>query len=180
MMWNQDLHRKALHFAANAHKGQTIPGSEMPYIVHITLVAMEVIAALEGKENIDGDLAVQCALLHDTIEDTAITFEELQKEFGRKVATGVQALTKDKTLAKAEAMQDSLARISNQPKEIWMVKMADRITNLGPPPPYWNRNKICAYRDEAIVIHEKLEEASPFLSKRLSSKIDDYLQYADL
>ena len=54
-------------------------------------------------------LAVQCALLHDTIEDTAVTFEEIVDRFGREVAEGVLSLTKDKTLPKSEQIATGFA-----------------------------------------------------------------------
>lgn len=135
---------------------------------------MEIIAALNEEKKHDGNLAVQCALLHDTIEDTKTTFEEIETEFGLSVANGVLALSKNLELEKSLQMQDSLRRIKEQPKEIWMVKLADRITNLQAPPHYWKHDKIIRYREEAIEIYEALKDASPFLASRLTSKIEDY------
>ena len=132
---------------------------------------MEIIAALNVEKERDGNLAVQCAILHDTIEDTNITFEQIKSEFGEDVASGVLALTKDDSLPKEVRMSDSLRRIKVQPQEVWMVKLADRITNLQPPPQHWNQEKIIRYREEAIVIYEALKEASPFLASRLADKI---------
>ena len=70
-------------------------------------------------------------------------------------------------------------RIKKQPKEIWMVKLADRITNLQPPPYYWTKNKIDQYLNEAIEIHEALKDANDVLSSRLLSKIEQYKKYAE-
>jgi hypothetical protein len=59
-------------------------------------------------------------------------------------------------------------RIRSQPKEVWMAKMADRITNLHPPfPAHWDRAKIDFYRSEAVAIHTALAASSPYLSRRL-------------
>ena len=88
------------------------------------------------EPNFDGDLAIQTAILHDTIEDTNPAYEDFQSEFGRNIAYSVLALTKDTILEKEAQIHDSLERIKLQPKEIWMVKLADRITNLQPPPSY--------------------------------------------
>lgn len=126
-----------------------------------------------GKEH-DSDLAVQCALLHDVIEDTGVTYADLIKAFGENVALNVMALTKEKFIVKENRMQDSLQRIKNQPKEVWMVKLADRITNLAPPPHYWEHTKIVSFREEALEIHHALHEASPYLGQRLMNKIDEY------
>ena len=51
--------------------------------------------------------------------------------------------------ANVAQMADSLARIKQQPKEVWLVKLADRSANLGKPPHYWSAEKILAYRQEA-------------------------------
>jgi len=173
--WSQEKYIKALRYAAEAHNGQTVPGSDLPYVVHVTMVAMEVIAALGHEDGLDGDLAVQCALLHDVIEDTRKTHADLAAVFGERVAEGVQALSKDDGLNnKQEKMADSLARIKQQPREIWMVKLADRITNLQPPPSHWSAEKIKRYREEAKVILNELGNVSPFLSKRLNGKLRVY------
>ena len=69
-LWSQDKYIKALRNAAEAHNGQLFPGTDLPYLLHISLVSMEVMTAITTDQNKrDGDLAVQCALLHDVIED---------------------------------------------------------------------------------------------------------------
>ncbi len=172
--WSQETYIKALNKAAHAHQDQKMPGSERPYIIHLGFVSMEVIAALSVETEHEGNLAIQCAILHDTIEDTDTTFEEIKTEFGESVANGVLALTKDKSLAKHLQMADSLQRIKTQPQEIWMVKLADRISNLQAPPHYWTQDKIVRYREEGIQIYEALKDASPFLASRLAKLIEDY------
>jgi (p)ppGpp synthase/HD superfamily hydrolase len=167
-----DRYVAALRFAAERHRGQLVPGSELSYVVHVVSVASEVIAALEPDH--DADLAVCAALLHDTIEDTGATHGELAA-FGQRVADGVQALSKDKSTP--DPMADSLRRIRMQPREIWMVKLADRITNLAPPPAHWSRDKCRAYRDEAIVIADTLGTASAALDARLRARIASYAAY---
>ncbi len=77
--WSQDLYLKAWNFASNAHKDQKLPGSDIPYINHIGSVAMEVMAAIAQSSSVaNPDLAVQCALLHDTVEDTRTTYEQVK------------------------------------------------------------------------------------------------------
>ena len=172
--WSQDDYIKAYRFAALAHAGQTVPGTDISYLMHVSLVSIEVIAALNGEQNHAGNLAVQCALLHDVVEDTDVTYTQIANEFGRSVADGVLALSKDPAVAKERRLTDSLARIRLQPEEIWMVKLADRITNLQPPPPHWTHDKAVRYREEAIEIHGALGLASAVLSARLLKKIDGY------
>lgn len=172
--WSQDKYTKAYRFAAEAHNGQVFPGTELPYIMHVSFVGMEVMAALAHEPKWDGDLAMQCALLHDVIEDTEVSYEDVEGGFGTAVADGVLALTKDSNLPKEQQMADSLRCIRQQPAEIWLVKLADRVTNLAEPPHTWSHEKKERYRQEAIQIRAALHEASPYLSQRLLEKIQAY------
>jgi (p)ppGpp synthase/HD superfamily hydrolase len=70
-------------------------------------------------------------------------------------------------------MIDSLTRIQ-QPKSIWAVKLADRISNLGKPPHYWDQAKKQNYAKEADVILAYLGDANSLLAERLGSKIERY------
>ncbi len=177
MNWSQEKYARAYRFAAEAHLGQKYPGTELPYLLHIGLVCMEILAALQVERECDGDLALQCALLHDTIEDTTVAYEQVRDEFGVAVADGVLALSKNEKLEKSLQMSDSLRRILEQPREIGMVKLADRITNLQQPPRYWTVDKIMRYRQEAQQIYDALHETSPFLALRLAQKIADYQRF---
>lgn len=176
-MWSPELYRSALLFAARAHSGQMIPGTELPYIIHCVNVCSEAMHAALLREGTDTDLCIACGLLHDIIEDTGTARNLLREKFGEKVFSGVLALTKDNTLPKEHRMADSLERIKKQPHEIWIVKMADRIVNLAPPPAGWTAEKITAYRDEAVVIFEELRDADGNIASRLLSKINEYGQY---
>jgi len=172
--WNQDQYLKALRFAAEAHNGQNVPGTELPYIMHVVSVTMEVMATICAEGLHDPDLAVQCALLHDTVEDTDITINDINLLFGSEVAAGVAALTKDKSLPKEDRIKDSLERILKMPVEIAAVKLADRVTNLQPPPAHWDEEKIRHYRRDAEVILECLGSASPLLEERMRFKLAGY------
>lgn len=173
-MWDQDLFKRALDFAARAHGAQQVPGSGFPYVVHVVKVATEVLAAGVHEPDGDDDLALACALLHDVQEDAGVTHDALRAEFGAAVADGVRALTKDDALPKSARMADSLARIRAQPRAVWRVKLADRITNLEPPPPAWSADKRRAYLAEARVILDALRGASAQLEARLARKIAEY------
>lgn len=172
--WSLDLYHRAARFAARAHLGQKIPGGDLPYVLHVVQVAAEVTGALAVEAAERPDLAVACALLHDVVEDTPITADQVAAAFGPDVAAGVLALSKDPSLPKDQAMADSLRRIRDQPREVWLVKLADRIVNLEPPPHYWKPAKIAAYREEAGRIADALGEASPHLAARLRGRIDRY------
>lgn len=173
MPFSPDRYARALEFAARAHGEQKTPLG-LPYVVHVTSVAMEVMAALRAEPGRDEDLAVACALLHDVVEDTATTLAQVESVFGPAVAAGVAALTKDESLGKEEAMRASLAAIRAQPPEVAMVKLADRTTNMAPPPPQWSPAKVAAYRAEAESILDALAPASPALAARLRERIARY------
>lgn len=176
-LWSPDRYAHAARFAAIAHLGQKMPGGDLPYLLHVVAVAAEVMAAVALEPVADPDLAVCCALLHDTIEDTGVTEAGVAAEFGPAVAAGVLALSKDPALPKVLAMTDSLRRIQLQPREVWIVKLADRVVNLERPPHYWQPAKIAAYRIEAIAIADTLGAASSYLHQRLRDKIADYQQF---
>jgi (p)ppGpp synthase/HD superfamily hydrolase len=182
MTWSPDRYKKAWDFATLAHQGQTYGGPQVgmqiDYINHIGSVAMEVIWALPARPDCDADLAIQCALLHDVIEDTDTSYADVLNRFGQAVAVGVIALTKDPSLPSRQTqMDDSLQRIQKQPQEIWMVKMADRITNLYHPPYYWNDEKIENYCQESIKIYQALHPANEALASRLYDKIEQYKDF---
>ena len=172
-----NLYTKAINFAAFAHLGQTVPGKPYSYLAHITTVAMEVLVAVSEINYVDADLAVQCAILHDVLEDTDVTSEEIENEFGLSVCKGVSALTKNAKLSKRDRMLDSIERILIESPEIGMVKMADRITNLQKPPEHWFEDQIAGYYEEAMVIYQSLGHLNSHLSDRLKMKMGEYKKY---
>lgn len=184
-LWSPDAWHEAWTFAARAHHGQRLPGSELPYVVHVAAVAMEVGHAIaerarRGEPVARPDLAIVSALLHDVVEDTQVPLQELRERFGPAVADGVAALSKDPSVGdKPAQMRDSLVRIEAQPREIWMVKLADRINNLEAPPHYWPKEKIRGYQEEARMIHARLAAACPVLGARLSERIAAYGRFVD-
>lgn len=170
----QETWLKAWCYAARVHGQQKFPGSDMPYLVHLGMVSMEILAA-HAQEPIDGiGTAMQCAILHDAMEDQDVSHATLAADYGLAVADGVAALSKAPGLPKAEAMADSLQRIRQQPKAVWCVKLADRISNLQAPPHYWSPEKISAYRTEAGVILAALGQAHGYLAQRLRAKMAAY------
>lgn len=175
----QTIYQKTLIFASLKHIEQTIPSTEIPYVVHISNVAMEILIAASHTPSLNLDLAIQLALLHDTIEDTETTHEELENEFGLAVADGVLALSKDSTVPKEDRMLNSLKRIQKLGLEVRAVKLADRITNLQKPPIHWDNDKKIEYRKQAIVILNQLSGGNNYLENRLKEKIKEYESYID-
>jgi guanosine-3',5'-bis(diphosphate) 3'-pyrophosphohydrolase len=117
---------------------------------------------------------VQVALLHDTLEDTNTSYAELADYFGTEIAQAVLALTKDDQLPYEEQMRDSIDRIKKLPHEVWAVKMADRISNLQPPPEHWNTERIKNYKQQSTQILELLRDGNAYLANRLEKAIKNY------
>ena len=175
-MQTQSLYQKAIKFAAAKHatQNQTVPGTNLPYVVHLSNVAMEILIASFHTENFNPDFAVQVALLHDTLEETSTTFGELETEFGVDIAKAVLALSKNTELSGEEQMLDCKRKIKLLQPEVWAVKLADRITNLQPPPLHWNNERKIRYRDDAALILSELKDGNEYLAKRLEGKIKEY------
>ena len=71
-------------------------------------------------------------------------------------------------------MADSLRRIQKPPREVWIVKLADRTVNMEAAPAHWSMDKRRTYQREATEILQKLGSASPSLAARLREKIARY------
>lgn len=179
-MFDKECYIKAFNYAIEAHGDQKTPKGA-PYLVHLTKVTNEVIIACEEAELDEkkSELAIMCALLHDTIEDTEATFDDIFQKFGEDVAYGVEALSKDPNLPKSMQMGDSMNKLLEQPYEVQMVKMADRIVNLSKPPKEWTKTKKVGYQKEAKFILSCLRNANLYLSLKLQEKIEAYKEYMD-
>lgn len=172
----QDLYQIAMKFAGEKHSEQKMPDSSANYLLHIANVAMEVLCAYNFDSSFDINFAIQVAILHDTLEDTETTFAEIAQLFGQDIAEAVQALTKNESItSKENRMLDSLNRINSLRKEVGLVKIADRITNLQRPPKHWNKDKVVNYHRESQLIAAALQNKNAFLNERLESKIQVYL-----
>ena len=175
----QTIYQDTIKYAAGKHEStsQKVPGTNLPYVVHLSNVAMEILITSRHTDNFNLELALKAALLHDILEDTGTTKEEFESHFGADVTHGVLALTKNEDLPKEDQMADSLKRIKAQPLEIWAVKLADRITNLQKPPSTWSNEKKIKYHDEAQIILDTLGSGNAYLASRLSAKIKEYESY---
>jgi len=173
----QSAYQKAIRFAGEKHANQKMPASEASYLVHLSNVAMEVILAERHTDDFDLTFAVQVALLHDVLEDTPATFEEVAANFSEEIAEAVLALSKNDELPSDIQIPDSLMRIKALRKEVWAVKLADRITNMQQPPKNWSLEKKKHYRQVAKLILQELEGGNAYLEARLKEKIEEYRGY---
>ena len=155
---------KALAFAARKHRDQRRKDARAsPYINHPIALA-DVLVNEAGVS----DVEVLCAaLLHDTIEDTETTPEELEREFGREIADIVIELTDNKMLKKRTRMRMQIAHAASASREAKLVKLADKICNLrdvtARPPASWDLERRREYFDWAKTVVDRLRGADPRL-----------------
>ena len=151
-------------FAAHKHRDQRRKDeAASPYINHPLSLAS--VLAVEG--GITDGATLCAALLHDTIEDTDTTGDEIEREFGPEVRRLVEQVTDDKTLPKADrkrAQVDHAAHISDKAK---LVKLADKICNVrdvaSAPPADWSLHRRQEYFDWAREVIDQLRGVSPRL-----------------
>lgn len=116
--------QKAAIFASQAHEGKLRKGTQIPYIVH----PLETAAIVSGLTE---DQAVICAaLLHDVIEDTQVTYEELLAQFGDRVADLVRFESEDKSKSWQERKADTIRHLENAPRSAKMICLGDKLSNL--------------------------------------------------
>jgi GTP pyrophosphokinase len=126
---DREMVRTAFQMAADAHKTMRRKSGE-PYILHPIAVAMICVEEI-GL----GVRSTICALLHDTVEDTEITLEDLQREFGQEIARIVDGLTKISNVIdtnssqQAENFKKILITLTDDPRVI-LIKLADRLHNM--------------------------------------------------
>jgi uncharacterized protein (UPF0147 family) len=145
---NADLRRltKALLFAAEAHRNQRRKGAaQEPYLNHLVEVLDLLVQATDGT---DTDTLI-AAILHDVVEDTAASYEDVAKNFGERVAEIVRENSDDMTLPKAERRRARIAGMPLKSREARLVKMADVISNLRAiavsPPAGWSADRKLGY-----------------------------------
>lgn len=130
---------RALAFAAHKHRDQRRKDAvASPYINHPIALA-EVLAREGGVDDIE---VLAAALLHDTIEDTDTTGQELRREFGDRIAGIVAEVTDDTKLPKADRKRLQIEHAAGLSAAAKLVKLADKICNLrdvaGRPPAKWD------------------------------------------
>jgi len=161
---------KALAFAAKKHRDQRRKDpAASPYINHP--IALAEILTCE-TDTIDVEI-ICSALLHDTVEDTETTQEELEQVFGKHISQIVMEVTDDFNLPKAERKLlqiEHAAHISDQAK---LVKLADKICNLRDvaecPPPEWSLQRRRDYFDWAKQVIDQLRG----INEKLEAIFDD-------
>jgi len=151
---DKELVRNAFEMAAEAHKTMRRKSGE-PYILHplgVARICVEEIGL--------GVRSTICALLHDTVEDTDITLEDVEREFGSEIARIVDGLTKisnvidANTSAQAENFKKILLTLTDDPRVI-LIKLADRLHNMRTLD-YMKREKQLKIASETVWVYAPL------------------------
>lgn len=163
---------RCVSFAASKHKDQRRKDSDKtPYINHPLTVA-ELVWNTGKLHDID---VVCAALLHDTVEDTDATFEELSSEFGERVTGFVREVTDDKSLPKDRRKELQIEHASHISTEAKHIKLADKITNVldihKSPPPDWTQERLFEYLDWATKVVDQVRGANKALEQHFDESV---------
>jgi guanosine-3',5'-bis(diphosphate) 3'-pyrophosphohydrolase len=163
---------RAYHFAAVRHVNQQRKGKAgEPYINHLTEVA-DLVAAATGGEDVD---LIVAAVLHDTIEDTGTTKEELACEFGDRIAGLVVEVTDDKSLPKADRKRLQIEHAPHISSGAKIIKLADKTANLHSlrksPPADWSPERIAEYVTWAQAVAAGCRGSNAWLEQKFDDAV---------
>lgn len=115
---------EAVIFAVQAHQGAVRKGTKIPYITHPLETAV-IVSLITQEEEL-----IAAALLHDVLEDTDATWEQLQEKFGTRVADLVQVETEDKRLSWKERKTFTVEHLKYASREIQILTLGDKLSNM--------------------------------------------------
>ena len=155
---------KAMVFASGKHRDQRRKDvCASPYINH----PIQLVDVLTNEAGITDINVLKAAILHDTIEDTETTKEELEQNFGSHICTIVLEVSDDISLCKSERKQAQINHAAGLSDEAKLVKLADKICNLRDvadnPPAGWNVQRRQEYFDWALAVINGLRGIHPEL-----------------
>lgn len=138
----------AIHFAADKHRYQRRKDADAtPYINHPLSLA-ELLARVGGVRD---PVVLIAAVLHDTVEDTRTSFDEIEARYGAEVRAVVAEVTDDKSLGKLERKEQQVQHAAHASPRAKLVKLADKICNVmdvtDHAPPEWPAERRRAYLD---------------------------------
>lgn len=121
-----DFFDKAVVFATEAHRGTERRGKGYPYIIH-AMEAASIVATVTNDQEM-----LAAAILHDTVEDTDVTIEQIRDEFGERVATLVHHETTplDPELTWREKKEAQVKQLASAPLDSKVVALGDKLSNM--------------------------------------------------
>jgi (p)ppGpp synthase/HD superfamily hydrolase len=163
---------KAAEFAAYKHQGQRRKGrTKRPYIGH----CVEVARMIADVAKSDDPTILSAAILHDVLEDTDTTRDELSREFSERIADFVSQVTDDKSLPKAERKKLQVEHAPHLSPGAKLIKLADKISNVREigtdPPKGWSRKRREKYFKWAEDVVEAMGSVNDDLEKEFKDAI---------
>jgi len=133
---------RALAFAADRHRDQRRKGAGAPPFINHAIEVAELLARVGG---VDDPVTLQAAVLHDTLEDTDTSYDEIAAAFGDEVARTVLEVTDEKGLTRAERKRRQIETAPSLSERARLIRLADKIVNVqsvGRTPPLdWDRSR---------------------------------------
>ena len=163
---------KALRFAADKHRNQRRKSVEaLPYINH----PIQVAEILWRVADVRDETLLVAAILHDTIEDTDTTQEEIESQFGADVLALVLEVTDDKSLPKQTRKKLQVEHAPHKTRNAKLLKIADKISNVGDiitsPPKDWSLDRLREY----LLWTEKVVAGLRGVNEKLERQYDEIL-----
>jgi guanosine-3',5'-bis(diphosphate) 3'-pyrophosphohydrolase len=163
---------KAIHFAAEKHKAQRRKDTEAsPYINH----PIQVTEILWRLGNVRDTPLLLASILHDTLEDTDATPDEIKEMFGQEVLALVLEVTDDKSLPKEVRKQRQVETTPHKSPRAKLLKLADKISNvqdiIHTPPKDWSLER----RQEYVLWSERVVNGLRGVNEKLESRYDELL-----
>lgn len=156
----------AARFASARHAGQRRKGADGgPSVAH----PLEVAHLLASVGRIDDPVILAAALLHDTLEDTGTTAEELEERFGQLVRYLVEEVSDDKSLPREKRQELQVGKAKEYSPGARLIRIADKISNLRDlrdrPPPDWQKERRREYLTWASRVVDTCRGANQALEK---------------
>ncbi|XP_050009922.1 guanosine-3',5'-bis(diphosphate) 3'-pyrophosphohydrolase MESH1 isoform X1 [Alexandromys fortis] len=169
---------EAADFAARKHRQQRRKDPEgTPYINHPIGGRAGVARILTHEAGITDIVVLQAALLHDTVEDTDTTLDEVELHFGAQVRRLVEEVTDDKTLPKLERKRQQVEQAPHSSPGAKLVKLADKLYNLRDlnrcTPQGWSEQRVQEYFEWAAQVVKGLQGTNPQLEEALKQLFEE-------
>lgn len=163
---------KAACFAAEAHKNQRRKDAgATPYINHPLAVALLCLQYMRKDDIFDGIAIAQAAILHDVVEDTATTLQEIGAVFHEQVMGFVKEVTDDRTLSKPMRKRAQIKHILEISDAAQLIKLCDKLNNcqdnLANAPPEWSIETIQGYFAWSKLVVQQVWDKFPELKTKL-------------
>jgi (p)ppGpp synthase/HD superfamily hydrolase len=171
---NELLILRAIDFAARKHRDQRRKDEEAsPYINHPISVSL----LLAEIGNVIDPEVLSAAILHDTLEDTDTTPEELEAAFGMRIRKLVQEVTDDKKLPKTKRKELQIEHAAHLSAEAVLIKLGDKISNVldvtHSPPADWDLQRRKEYLDWAEAVVKKCPRVNGALEARFAHILEE-------